>query len=67
MGNCKFRVSDFPVDWLLEDDNPSVKYFTLIDVLDRSHDDFEVIKAKEDIMKIGVVPKILEKQKPGGY
>lgn len=67
MGNCKFRVSDFPVDWLLEDDNPSVKYFTLIDVLDRSHDDFEVIKAKEDIMKIGVVPKILEKQNPGGY
>lgn len=67
MSASKFKLSDFPIDWLLEDDNPSVKYFTLMDILDKSQDNSEVIKAREVIMKFGVVPKILEKQKSGGY
>ena len=60
-------ASDDTVDWLLEDENPSVKYFTLIDLLGKRIDEPEVRTAKEHIMNIGVVPKILEKQKPGGY
>lgn len=60
-------LRNFPIDWLLEDDNPSVKYFALIDILDKSQDSSEVIRAKEQIMKTGVVLKILEKQNPGGY
>jgi hypothetical protein len=67
MSSWKPMLRNFPINWLLEDDNPSVKYFTLIDILDKSKDSSEVIGAKEQIVKTGVVPKILEKQNPGGY
>ena len=56
-----------PVDWLLGEDNPSVRYFTLMNILGRSENDPEVRKTKNEIMKTGVVPKILAKQKNGGY
>jgi len=55
-----------PTEWLLERDSPSVRYFTLTDILERSERDPEVRKAKREIMKIGVVPKILSKQKSAG-
>jgi hypothetical protein len=67
MANWKSLLNSDPVDWLLEDDNPSVKYFTLIDLLEKSSEDSELIESKKQIMEIGVVPKILEKQNPGGY
>ena len=51
----------------MEDNNPSVRYFTLIDVLERAENDLAVRKTKEEIAKKGVVPKILAKQKEGGY
>lgn len=55
------------LEWLLEEENPSVRYFALIDILEKSHNDSEVINSKKQIMKIGPVQKILEKQNPGGY
>jgi len=58
-------ISDDTINWLLEDDNPSVKYYTLVDLLGKT--DEEVTTAKEQIMKTGAVPKILSKQEPGGY
>ena len=60
-------ISDDIINWLLEDDNPSVKYYTLVDLLGKTFDDEEVTTAKEQIMKTGAVPKILSKQEPGGY
>lgn len=60
-------ISDDIINWLLEDDNPSVKYYTLVDLLGKTFDDEEVATAKEQIMKTGAVPKILSKQEPGGY
>lgn len=56
-----------PTDWLLEEDNPSVRYFTLIDILTRSLNDAEVINAKQKIVEKGTVPKILDKEEGGGY
>ena len=56
-----------PTEWLLEKDNPSVRYFTLAEILDKSENDPEVRQAKNEIMKVGVVPNILAKQKNGGY
>jgi hypothetical protein len=53
--------------WLLERDNPSVRYFTLIDIRDKSENDPEAAKAKEEIMKVGLVPEILTKQNTKGY
>lgn len=35
-----------PLPWLLEPDNPSVRYFALTDLLDRPQDDPEVVAAK---------------------
>jgi len=67
MLNWKELFNDKTAEWLLEDDNPSVRYFTLTDLLDKPRNGSEVIDAKKQIMKIGVVPKILEKQNPGGY
>ncbi len=56
-----------PTDWLLEEDNPSVRYFTLTDLLNRSESAAEVVRAKQQIMETGIVPQILNKQKNGGY
>ena len=67
MDNWKSKLNTNPITWLLEDNNPSVRYFTLIDVLERAENDPEVRKTKEEIMKKGVVPKILAKQEKGGY
>lgn len=55
------------VDWLLEKDNPSVRYITLREILDFPQDDPQVLQARSDIMQSGPVPKILSRQKPEGY
>jgi hypothetical protein len=67
MGAWKSYLNSDPTKWLLEEDNPSVRYFTLKDILDKPDNDLEVRKARENIMEIGVVPKILSKQETGGY
>ena len=56
-----------PTDWLLEKDNPSVRYFTLLQILDKPQNNPEVQEAKKEIMTAGVVPQILAKQNSGGY
>ena len=56
-----------PVPWLIEEDNPSVRYFTLVKLLDASPRDRRVAAAKRAIMETGTVPKILAKQNKGGY
>ncbi len=55
------------LDWLLEDDDPSVRYLTLRDLLGKNESDEEVREARWRIMDVGLVPKILAKQEPGGH
>jgi len=55
------------IDWLLEEDNPSVRYFALRDLLGRPERDPDVQSAKKEIMAKGVVPKILSRQNTKGY
>ena len=55
-----------PIDWLLEDNNPSVRYLALTDLLGKSKDDAEVVAARRDIMAKGSVAQILAKQDQGG-
>jgi hypothetical protein len=64
--NWKSRLKADPTDWLQEDDNPSVRYFTLKNILGKAENDPEVKKAHQEIMKTGVVPRILEKQNDDG-
>ena len=67
MDDWKQYLKANPTQWLLEDDNPSVRYFTLLDILDKPQNDSQVIHTRQNIMKTGVVPKILAKQDSGGY
>ncbi len=67
MNHWKSMLKGDQTNWLLEDDNPSVRYFTLVDLLEKAKNDPEVRKTREEIMKKGVVPRILIKQKEEGY
>jgi hypothetical protein len=67
MSDWKSSLNLDPAEWLLEENNPSVRYFTLRDIMDKPEGDFEVKDAKAKIMQEGVVPKILAKQETGGY
>src|SRR5574341_1217138 len=55
------------IDWLLEKDNPSVRYFTLRHLLDRPENDRDVQAARRAIMQSEPVRKILAAQNAGGY
>lgn len=54
------------IDWLLEKDQPSIRYHALTTLLGRPESDPEVKAAKGDIAKKGWAKDILEEQLPGG-
>lgn len=56
-----------PLPWLLEQDNPSVRYFTLRDLLDYPPDHAEVTEARQAILTSKPVRDILDAQYPQGY
>jgi len=56
-----------PTDWLLEEENPSVRYFTLRDIVDRPKDDTAVQAARREIMRTGMVRDILGRQREPAY
>jgi hypothetical protein len=60
-------IDERTIEWLLEKENPSVRYFTLTKLLKKSENDKEVPEAKNEIMKTGIVPAILDKQNEAGY
>ena len=61
------RANDKVIEWLLEKDNPSVRYLALRDLLGGKEQDDEVSEARHRIMEVGTVPRMLAKQHPGGY
>jgi hypothetical protein len=61
------HLNDDPLPWLLEPDNPSVRYFTLTDLLDRPPDDPDVVAAKSAINTGRPVKNILDAMYPDGY
>ena len=67
MSSWKSFLNSDPTGWLLEPDNPSVRYFTLTAILEEPASSAEVKKARTGIMKTGVVPEILSHQHPEGY
>jgi hypothetical protein len=56
-----------PTGWLLEESNPSVRYLTLVNILGRKETSAEVKRAKADIMRTGIVPRILSRQSRGSW
>jgi hypothetical protein len=59
-------IDDATLDWLLEKSNPSVRYFTQTKLLGLDVAHPEVVETKKEIMTIGLVPKILDKQLDAG-
>ncbi len=55
------------IGWLLEDDNPSVKYWTLRNLLDYAEDDSRVLCARQKIMQTGPIPMTLDKLNAQGH
>lgn len=67
MSNWKSFLKNDTLEWLLEENNPSIRYFTLIDLFNKKSSSVEAKTAKARIMSEGPVPKILDNQEPGGY
>jgi hypothetical protein len=67
MDSWKAQLRADPTEWLLDDENPSVRYFTLKDLLDKPEDTPEVNDARQEIMRCGMVPQILELQRSPEY
>ncbi len=63
------KVQQSVIDRLLEEDenNPSICYFTLIDLLGEEPESRKVAQARAKLMACGPVPKILSKQHTDGY
>jgi len=67
MSDWKSCLRADPAEWLLERDNPSVRYLALTEIRGVPAGDPQAKKARAAIMKTGVVPRILAKQETGGY
>ncbi len=67
MSDWRSLLNADPTGWLLEEENPSVRYFTLLDILDRAQDDDDVLSAKRSIMETGMVPAVLKAQSNPDY
>ncbi len=60
-------LNEDPLPWLLEPDNPSVRWSALTDLLDRPADDPQVEQAKAAINNSPPVKAILDAMHPDGY
>ncbi len=56
-----------PLPWLLEPDNPPVRYWTLVDLLDRPANDAAVDSASRAIPEYPPLAELLVAQKSGGH
>lgn len=67
MEKWKSLLNKDPTGWLLEKENPSVRYWTLKDICDKSESDPDVIQARQEIMTSSPVTAILHNQNPEGF
>jgi hypothetical protein len=55
------------ISWLLEGDDPSVRYFTLTELLGCAPGDAEMVAARLVIMNHGPLPRVLAAQTDDGH
>ena len=67
MKNWQNHLNGDPLPWLLEPENASVRYRTLIDLLDRPVRDPEVQEARAAIAQQPLVKELFALQHPEGY
>ena len=63
----KEQMKEVPVEWLLEPDDPCVRFWALQDLLDHAYDDPVVMEAQEAAMEQPPIKTILDAQDPEGY
>jgi len=61
------RLNDDPIPWLLERENPGVRYLTLRDLLECPVDDQELMEARIDAHTDSPIGKILANMQAEGY
>jgi hypothetical protein len=61
------RLNGDPLPWLLDPENPSVRYWTLTDIFDRPASDPEVQEARAAIARQPVAKELFALQRPEGY
>jgi hypothetical protein len=67
MTDWKTPLKGDATDWLLEESNSSVRYFTLRWLLNKPEDDPEVVAASQAIAQSAPIRKVLKRQRPEGY
>jgi hypothetical protein len=67
MQNWQELLNGDPLPWLLDPQNPSIRYWTLTDVLDRPASDPEVQQARAAIARQPLVKELFSLQHPEGY
>ena len=67
MQSWRKRLNGNPLPWLLDPENPSIRYWTLIDILDRPVSDPKVLEVRTAIAQQLLVNKLFALQHPDGY
>jgi len=67
MQNWQKNLNGDPLPWLLEPENPSVRYWTLTDILDRPASDPELQEARSLIAQQPLVKELFALQHAEGY
>ena len=67
MTNWKSLLNNDATDWLLDETNPSVRYFALRWLLDKPHNDPEVVHAQQAIAQSTAIQQLMARQRPEGY
>ena len=67
MPNWHKHLNGDPLPWLLDPENPSVRYWTLTDIFDRPVSDPEVQEARAAIARQSLVKELFALQHPEGY
>lgn len=60
-------LNDDPLPWLLEPADPSVRYWTLRDILGRPADDSDVVAAQAAVADLPLVRELFARQQPAGH
>lgn len=67
MQNWQKHLNGDPLPWLLDPENPSVRYWTLTDILGRSASDAEVQETRAAIARQPLVEELFVRQHPDGH
>jgi hypothetical protein len=67
VSDWKDLLNGDPTEWLLESEDPSLRYRTLVDLLDADRNGSEALDALDEAMRGGPVDRVLRSQHPDGH